>query len=187
MSEGTKTEVPKTGDAQEIEDDGKGNLKIVLQSKDGKNFDTTLKVARTSTTIDTMIKDLNLDGEKMAEDPLPLPNVDAVILEKVLEFADHHINEKDPKVDDDGKLSDWDEKLFQELKDAEPEMKKMFDVIQAANYMDMKFLLDVGCQFVANMMKGKKPDEIRTLFNIVNDIPPEEYKKLLEETKWAFE
>jgi hypothetical protein len=33
---------------------------------------------------------------------------------------------------------------------------------------------DVGCKTVANMIKGRTPEEIRKLFNIVNDFTPEE-------------
>jgi Skp1 family protein with oligomerisation domain len=36
------------------------------------------------------------------------------------------------------------------------------------------FYRDVGCKTVANMIKGKSPEEIRKLFNIVNDFTPEE-------------
>lgn len=32
---------------------------------------------------------------------------------------------------------------------------------------------DVGCKTVANMIKGKQPEEIRKMFNIVNDFTPE--------------
>ena len=33
---------------------------------------------------------------------------------------------------------------------------------------------DVGCKTVANLIKGKTPEEISKLFNIVNDFTPEE-------------
>ena len=39
---------------------------------------------------------------------------------------------------------------------------------------DILIRRDVGCKTVANMIKGKSPEEIRKLFNIVNDFTPEE-------------
>ncbi len=33
---------------------------------------------------------------------------------------------------------------------------------------------DVGCKVVAGMLKGKSPEQIRALFDIVNDFTPEE-------------
>lgn len=37
----------------------------------------------------------------------------------------------------------------------------LFELILAANYMNIKSLLDLACLSVANMIKGKSPDEIR--------------------------
>jgi len=56
---------------------------------------------------------------------------------------------------------------------------------QAANYMDIKALLDVGCKTVANMIKGKSPEEIRKTFNIQNDFTPEEEEQIRRENEWA--
>ena len=39
---------------------------------------------------------------------------------------------------------------------------------------DISIRRDIGCKTVANMIKGKSPEEIRKLFNIVNDFTPEE-------------
>jgi hypothetical protein len=37
----------------------------------------------------------------------------------------------------------------------------LFQVILAANYMDIKSLLHLGCAMVASKIKGKSPEEIR--------------------------
>lgn len=53
-------------------------------------------------------------------------------------------------------------------------------VLQAANYLDIKGLLDVTCKTVANMIKGKTPEEIRKTFNIKNDFTEEEEAQVLD-------
>ena len=44
--------------------------------------------------------------------------------------------------------------------------------------MDIKGLLDVTCKTVANMIKGKTPEEIRKTFNIKNDFTPQEEEQV---------
>ena len=61
----------------------------------------------------------------------------------------------------------------------------LFELILAANYMDIKSLLDLTCAKVASMIKGKSPEQIRILFNITNDFSPEEEEAVREENKWA--
>ncbi|CAN0923059.1 SKP1-like protein 1A [Linum grandiflorum] len=42
-------------------------------------------------------------------------------------------------------------------------------------------------QTVADMIKGKTPEEIRKTFNIKNDFTPEEEAEVRRENQWAFE
>ncbi len=58
---------------------------------------------------------------------------------------------------------------------------------QAANYLNIKGLLDLTCQTVAQMIKGKTPEEIRKTFNIKNDFTPEEEEEVRRENQWAFD
>lgn len=67
------------------------------------------------------------------------------------------------------------------------EQEDLFELILAANYMDIKPLLDLTCACVASMIKGKTPEEIRKTFNIVNDFTPEEEELIMEENKWVEE
>jgi len=61
------------------------------------------------------------------------------------------------------------------------EQGTLFDLVLAANYLDIKGLLDLNCQTVADMIKGKTPEEIRKNFNIVNDFTLEEEAEVCRE------
>ena len=56
-----------------------------------------------------------------------------------------------------------------------------------ANYLDIKGLLDVTCKTVANMIKGKTPEDIRKIFNIKNDFTPSEEEQVRKENEWCEE
>ncbi|RWS18102.1 S-phase kinase-associated protein 1-like protein [Leptotrombidium deliense] len=60
-------------------------------------------------------------------------------------------------------------------------------LILAVSYLDIKGLLDVTCKTVANMIKGKTPEEIRKTFNIKNDFTEEEEAQVRKENQWCEE
>lgn len=60
----------------------------------------------------------------------------------------------------------------------------LFEMIIAANKMDIQPMVDLTCATVASMIKGKSAEEIRAQFNIVNDFTPEEEAQVREENKW---
>ena len=91
-------------------------------------------------------------------------------------------------------VSEWDANFVKVEQDL------LFELILAANYMDIKSLLDLTCAKVASMIKGmiwsilllgiifvlgKTPEEIRQTFNITNDFTPEEEAQVREENKWC--
>ncbi|KAF8662159.1 hypothetical protein HU200_056353 [Digitaria exilis] len=79
-------------------------------------------------------------------------------------------------------LAEWDRKLVDDLtQDA------LYDLIQAANFLDVKGLLEATCQKVADMIKGKTPAQIRSIFHIANEFTKEEEAEMREESPWAFE
>lgn len=67
------------------------------------------------------------------------------------------------------------------------DQETLFELILAANYMDIKPLLDLTCATVASLIKGKSPEDIRRQFNIINDFTPEEEAQVREENKWCEE
>lgn len=48
-------------------------------------------------------------------------------------------------------------------------------------------LLALTCKAVAEMMKGKTPEQIRATFGIVNDFTPEEEEQVRREHEWLAE
>ena len=158
---------------------------IKLQSSDGETFLVDLLIAKQSITIATMLEDLGMDEED--EEEVPLPNVNAVTLKKVIQWATYHKDDPPLPEDDDNKekrtddISSWDTDFLK------VDQGTLFELILAANYLDIKGLLDVTCKTVANMIKGKTPEEIRKTFNIKNDLTPEEEEQIRRENEWCEE
>lgn len=61
----------------------------------------------------------------------------------------------------------------------------LFELILAANYMDIRPLLDLCCAKVASMIRGKTVEQIRSEFNIVNDFTPEKKQESGKRTSGA--
>ncbi|KAK7406845.1 hypothetical protein VNO78_08479 [Psophocarpus tetragonolobus] len=150
--------------------------KITLKSSDGEAFEVDEAVALESQTIKHMIED------DCADSGIPLPNVTSKILAKVIEYCKKHVEASTP----DDKPSDEDLKAW-DADFVKVDQATLFDLILAANYLNIKSLLDLTCQTVADMIKGKTPEEIRKTFNIKNDFTPEEEEEVRRENQWAFE
>lgn len=115
---------------------------------------------------------------------MPLPNVSGKILAKVIEYCKKHVDarskEGEPKGSAEDDLKAWDTDYVKVL-----DQSMLFELIlvrglllshetrsgaaaaglltslaaQAANYLNIKGLLDLTCLTVANMIKGAHPGE----------------------------
>ncbi|KAJ3102278.1 hypothetical protein HK100_004392 [Physocladia obscura] len=164
---------------------------VKLTSSDLVEFSVERTVAERSVLLKNMLEDIG-DSDDSA---IPLPNVNAGILKKVLEYCERHKNDAlpatdtAPDVDDFGAaaqkksgsddIDEWDSAFIKVDNDL------LFEIILAANYLDIKALLDLGCKTVANMIKGKSAEQIRDMFNIENDFTPEEEEQIRRENEWA--
>merc|ERR1712034_9380 len=50
--------------------------------------------------------------------------------------------------------------------------KVIFQIILAANYMDIKSLLHLGCAKIATLIKGKSPEEIKKILGDDDELQP---------------
>jgi S-phase kinase-associated protein 1 len=141
-----------------------------------------------SSTLDDDEEDDDDDEEaKVLE--IPLPNVKNAVLTKVIEYCKHYTNDeamtqiqtplKSSKIED--LVQTW----YAGFVDVEQTL--LFELVTAANFMDIKPLLDLTCLAVSISIKGKTAPQLREIFNISNDFSPEEEAQVREESQWAQE
>ncbi|KAJ8328786.1 hypothetical protein BDV3_006515 [Batrachochytrium dendrobatidis] len=161
-------------------------MMITLLSHDKESYTVEHAIAERSVLLKNMLEDLG----DTSDTTIPLPNVTGRILKKVVEYCTYHKNDPPPPLSESKEdvevirrradnISEWDMQFIKVEND------DLLELILAANYMDIKPLLDLGCMTVANMIKGKTAEEIRTAFNIENDFTPEEEEQIMRENEWA--
>ncbi len=109
----------------------------------------------------------------------------------MIQWCQYHKDDPPPPEDSDNKEKRTDDIPSWDVEFLKVDQGTLFELIlvsvhhvidafgiQAANYLDIKGLLDVTCKTVANMIKGKSPEEIRRTFNIKNDFTPEEEEQV---------
>ena len=157
---------------------------VRFKTSDDQDRDVSYAIAKMNQTIATMIDD---DCFEESDEGLPLSNVSAAVLDKVIEYCQHH--KDDPPLSEEQveekrreEITGWDSDFVNRLSQLE-----LFELILAANFLDNKPLLDLTCKSVAFMIRGKTPDEIRKTFEIKNDFTPEEEERVREENHWVEE
>ncbi|PWZ04451.1 SKP1-like protein 1A [Zea mays] len=137
---------------------------LMLRSSDNQEFEVKESVAMQSMTLKKMIED------GCADKGIPLPNVTSHILVKVIEYCNKHAEPTGPgdaagttnrSAEDELKIFDAD---FVNV-----EHSTLLDLILAANYLDIKGLLNLARQTITDLINGKMPEEVCKT-NIRNDL-----------------
>ena len=142
------------------------SINLTLTSSDNQKIQIDSKSAERSHLLKGLIADYN------QKDDIPLPDIKYDILKKVVEYLAHY-KEKEPQQipkplpsQDLKEVTDeWDVNFINGM-----DLDSVFDLINAANYMDIAPLLDLACAKIASLMKGKSAAEIRAMFNIECDL-----------------
>lgn len=162
---------------------------IKLKSADGAILETDVEVAKCSGTIKDMLENGMIVEDE--DEEVPLPNVKSSVLRKVWEWAEHHKDDK-PKDEDNRPKDDNNKKKEDTISEWDAEFlnvdhSTLFDLILAANYLNIKGLLEVTTKNLASMMKGKSAEAIRNIFNIKNDFTEAEKEEMAKEIEWCEE
>ncbi|KAL0293552.1 UNVERIFIED_CONTAM: SKP1-like protein 1 [Sesamum radiatum] len=141
----------------------------------GTSDDQEFEVPESAAVLSVTIKHILEDGCELRK--IPLPVVDGRTLTRIIGYLTKH---------SDGGVSEEEKRNFDEEFVARAEMSVLFDVVLAANYLDIKDLMDLVCQEIADRMQNKSVKWVRKTFCIENDFTPEEEKKIKEEHPWAW-
>ncbi|KAA8641606.1 SKP1 family protein [Aspergillus tanneri] len=155
---------------------------ITFTSADNVDITVELDTAKQSLLIKDMLDDLGNLCE--IEEAIPIPNASESVLKKVFEWCDYHKHDSTPDDVNDvycEEINAWDQNFLQ------VDQEMLFEIILAANYLDIRKLLDLCCKTVANIIRGKSADEICTIFHIPNDYTLEEKEQIRRENEWEEE
>ena len=129
-----------------------------------------------SETILEMVKDTD------PGDTIPLASVGTEELAKVVEWMEKMAAFKDDGTSDEDQEA-WKNE-YKESMAAQDQLPLLFQVMNAANFMAVKPLLDELCKFVAEMIAQRTPDEILDYFSIKKDATEAEEDELIATYNW---
>ena len=89
------------------------------------------------------------------EEPISLPEIKSATLKKVFEYCEEYKNRDPPTIEKPLKSSNFHELVPAfDAKFMDLEQSEIFDIIMAANYLDIRPLLDLACAKIASSIKG---------------------------------
>ncbi len=148
-------------------------MTITLKSSDGQQFQIDIKSAKRSTYIADLIE------EHKGETEFLIPEVEAKILKKIVEYLIHYKETeprdikrplKDSKIE---KILDkWDYTYITSFA-----LSDCVDLLNAATFMDIQPLLRLMCARIAALMIELPLDEVKTTFGIECDMTEEEKER----------
>ncbi|KAF7801366.1 SKP1-like protein 14 [Senna tora] len=167
--------------------------KIPMKTSDGVSFHVDAEVVMEMETLRTFIEDDSSRELTM----IPLPNVTGDVLTKVIDYIKTHIEFKEKakmynnnnKRVDSGKYGTFTEEATSYDSNYLKNLDNyaILELLMAANYLNVKDLLDFLNQGIANRIKNKSVEYVRKFFGIENDFTPEEEQAIRLENSWVWE
>lgn len=127
------------------------------------------------------------DDDTDAGDPFPLTNIKSATLIQVIAYLNYH--EGPGQIVEYNEMRLWDLRFVRSLYESGQTTGdvKLFDILLAANFLDIKSLLDLTCMTVAEEIKSKSPAEIRDRYGIGYDLDPQKRQQVEDENAWVDE
>ncbi len=127
-------------------------------TSDNITFNISPMLANMSLTIKNMVECFEDDGSV-----IPFTNIKSNTFSKIIEYCENfHTFEQLANDSDEKNVMLNQIKMFLSVLT----MEELLHLIQGANFLDIKCLLDHGCQEVADRIRGKSEAEIRSILNV---------------------
>jgi len=182
---------------------------VVLISNDGEEYKVPSNVAKLSKFLEDTIQcqdesendnDVGEDddvehtldaasGSRFRIQTIPLPTIRSACLSKIVEFCKFHVTIEplhaipSPLVGctiEENISQHWYREFVEKL-----ELSMVYELVTAANYMDIKPLLDLSCLVVMVNLYGKSVEQIRVALN-VPEMTADEKRRARVEHRWIF-
>lgn len=109
----------------------------------------------------TYVKSMGEDTKFKDGMEIPMGDVSEAVLRKVVDYC-HYLKDVEDMKYTAAQCDEWEKEFIGD------DMGLLFDMIKAANYLDIQPMFDLTCKTVADMMKGKSPEEITRDFAVPN-------------------
>jgi len=172
------------------------SMMVPVCTIEGEQVLVDVRIVKAFSTIQVMMGLFNESDEATrelaSEEATPL-QVRKDILDLIVKWSEHKLNHDCQAVNNDNFLSterniditdltSWDRQFCSRLTQDE-----FCDLVFAVNFLDYNYMMEHLAAYMASEMEHLTIDQIRERFGIVNDFSPQEYKRLCDETKWAFQ
>jgi len=153
-----------------------------ILSKEKKSYSFTKTQLSISTLLNNCVSNQTFDNSNELEITV---KINSKMMDIINEYLIHHngtdiktidkpissLNMAEVKFEDNTTIDTWDVDFINNLSTPCPGagLKTLLELIEAANYMDMKGLLDLCCAKLATIIKGEKIDDIEKLFEGVKN------------------
>lgn len=180
--------------------DVEDRLRVRIKTSDGKRFTLNGHEVNCSNTLRMMMESFQQDPNSStnsksttSNEYIALKTIHSQQLSKIIEWCQKHTHNDAMNNNDDRfahnrmtsnlictsiVLDDWDKNYLNSMDDEE-----LFKLMHAANYLDIRTLLDALCQTVAKNWEGKKVEDIRKMYNLENDFEVETEHQMMQENK----
>ncbi|EIE24381.1 hypothetical protein COCSUDRAFT_83685 [Coccomyxa subellipsoidea C-169] len=152
---------------------------IILRSCDGADHVVAQEAACLSKTVQSLL-------EELEESTLvvPLPNVCDCTLRKVLQYCTQHtaLQRRVTDISDElrtREMEAWDKRYIMVSTD------ELYHLVMAAHYLNVPGLLELCCEGIANLIRGKSPEHVRQCFGLVKNFEAPEEENIRRTNLWA--